>query len=133
MILDPDTGLELTGFTDNGWIGLSMLHSLFAKEHNTLCDMLKGKHPDWNDDQLYAKARLINAAMLAKIHTIDWTPAIMPHPTTQLALRTNWSGVLGEELQEVLEFLDESELLGGIVGIEGGSSHGSVFFDRGIH
>jgi hypothetical protein len=116
LILDPDTGFELTGFTDNGWIGLSMLHSLFAKEHNTLCDMFKGKHPDWNDDQLYAKARLINSAMLAKIHTIDWTPAIMPHPTTQLALRTNWSGVLGEELQEVLEFLDESELLGGIVG-----------------
>jgi hypothetical protein len=54
--------------------------------------------------------------MLAKIHTVDWTPAIMPHPTTVLALRTNWSGIAGEELQEVLKFLDENELLGGIVG-----------------
>jgi hypothetical protein len=116
LVLDPKTGLELTGFTDNGWIGLSMLHSLFSKEHNTLCDMLKKKHPEWNDDQLYAKARLINSAMLAKIHTIDWTPAIMPHPTLVLALRTNWSGILGQDLQEVLKFLDENELLGGIVG-----------------
>jgi hypothetical protein len=116
LFLDPETGLEITGFTDNGWVGLSMLHSLFTKEHNNVCDMLKKKYPNWTDEQLYCKARIINSAVLAKIHTIDWTPAIMPHPTTQLALRTNWSGILGEELQEVLKFLDENELLGGIVG-----------------
>jgi hypothetical protein len=116
LILDPETGLELTGFTDNGWIGLSMLHALFTREHNLICDALRSKYPSWTDDQLYAKARLINAALLAKIHTVDWTPAILPHPTTQLALRTNWSGIAGEDLQDVLMFLDENELLGGIVG-----------------
>lgn len=116
LFLDPDSGLELTGFTDNGWVGLSLLHTLFAREHNTVCDMLKDKHPDWDDERLFQTARLIVAALLAKIHTIEWTPAILPHPTTQLALRTNWSGVAGEDLQDVLKFLDESELLGGIVG-----------------
>jgi hypothetical protein len=116
LFLDPDSGLEITGFTDNGWIGLSMLHTLFSKEHNTICDMLKSKYTDWTDDQLYCKARLINSAVMAKVHTVDWTPAILPHPTTQLALRTNWSGIAGEDVQDVLKFLDENELLGGIVG-----------------
>jgi hypothetical protein len=116
LFLDPDTGLELTGFTDNGWVGLSMLHTLFVREHNTICEMFKSRHPTWSDDQLCGKARLVNAALLAKIHTVDWTPAILPHPTTQFALRTNWSGILGEDLQEVLKFLNEDELLGGIVG-----------------
>jgi hypothetical protein len=116
LILDPETGLEITGFTDNGWIGLSMLHALFTREHNLICDMLKAKYPSWDDARLYGKARLINAALLAKIHTVDWTTAILPHRTTKLALRTNWYGIAGESLQEVLTFLDENELLGGIVG-----------------
>lgn len=114
--IDPATGRERTGFTGNGWIGLSMLHSLFVLEHNAICDRLKSRYPDWEDSRLFAKARLINAALLAKIHTVEWTPAILPHPTTQLALRTNWFGIAGEEAQDVLEFLDENELLGGIVG-----------------
>jgi hypothetical protein len=116
LMLDPVTGLELTGFTDNGWVGLSMLHALFTREHNEICDHLKSKYPEWDDSRLYAKARLINSALLAKIHTVEWTPAILPHPTTQLALRTNWQGLSGEDVQEVLSFLDENELLGGIVG-----------------
>jgi hypothetical protein len=116
LLTDPESGLELTGFTDNSWVGLSMLHALFTLEHNAVCDMLKSKHPDWSDEQLHGKARLITSALMAKIHTVEWTPAILPHPTTQLALRTNWYGLGGEDLQDVLEFLDESEYLGGIVG-----------------
>jgi hypothetical protein len=116
VLLDTDTGLERTGFTDNGWIGLSMLHSLFTAEHNAICDMLKAQYSDWTDDRLYATARLINSALLAKIHTVEWTPGILPHPTTALALRTNWYGAAGEDVQDVFEFLDENELLGGIVG-----------------
>jgi hypothetical protein len=116
LLIDPETGLELTGFTDNGWIGLSMLHALFTEEHNSICDMLKGKYPDWNDEQLHGKARLINSALMAKIHTVEWTLAIVPQPTVKLALRTNWWGLSGEDVQDVLEFLDESEYLGGIVG-----------------
>lgn len=36
-----------TGFNDNWWIGMEMLHTLFALEHNSLCDMFREKHPDW--------------------------------------------------------------------------------------
>ncbi|HZS56939.1 MAG TPA: peroxidase family protein, partial [Bryobacteraceae bacterium] len=91
--VNPQTGLEITGFTDNNWIGLSMLHGLFALEHNAICAMLKQKHSDWIDEQLFQKARLINTAVLAKIHTVEWTPAIVPHPTVKLAMHTNWFGI----------------------------------------
>jgi hypothetical protein len=114
--IDPESGLSLTGFTDNWWIGLAMLHTLFTVEHNHICDLLGHHHPDWTDDQLFRKARLINSALMAKIHTIEWTPAILPHPVIQRAMHVNWSGLTGEDLQEALEFLDEKELLGGIIG-----------------
>jgi hypothetical protein len=78
--------------------------------------MLKGKYPLMGDQELYDKARLINAALIAKIHTVEWTPAILPHPITKLALNTNWRGIAGENIQDFLEFLDDSEILGGIVG-----------------
>jgi hypothetical protein len=117
--VNPATGIDLTGFIDNWWIGLSMLHSLFTLEHNAICDMLKAKNPGWDDAKLFAKARLINAAILAKIHTVEWTPAILPNRIVEVALRTNWSGPLGrfsEILQKIFERLNDSELLGGIVG-----------------
>ena len=56
------------------------MHTLFAREHNAICDMLKGHHPTWDDEQLFLKARLINAALIAKIHTVEWTPGILDHP-----------------------------------------------------
>ena len=114
--VDPATGVHLSGFTDNWWIGLAMLHTLFTLEHNYICDLLASQHPDWDDNKLYAKAKLINSAVMAKIHTVEWTPAIVPHPIIQTAMRVNWSGVAGEDLQDALDFLDDKELLGGIVG-----------------
>ncbi|MGB5712821.1 MAG: peroxidase family protein, partial [Waterburya sp.] len=109
-------GVELVGFADNWWVGLSMLHVLFVMEHNAICDRLRQTYSDWSDEQLFHKARLINSALMAKIHTVEWTPAILPHPITAAALRINWAGIVGEDLQELFKFLDESEILGGIVG-----------------
>ena len=53
---------------------------------------------------------------MAKIHTVEWTPAILPHPVIQIAMNANWYGLAGEELQEIFEFLNDSEILGGIIG-----------------
>jgi hypothetical protein len=108
--------LHLSGFTENWWIGLAMLHLLFTLEHNHICDQLAVRNPAWDDARLFAKARLINVALMAKIHTIEWTPAILPHPVVQTAMKVNWSGLVGEELREALAFIDENELIGGIVG-----------------
>lgn len=40
-------GTELVGFNLNLWSGLQLLHFVFAKEHNVVCDMLKAKNPSW--------------------------------------------------------------------------------------
>jgi Animal haem peroxidase len=113
---DPETGISFSGFTDNWWIGLAMLHTIFTLEHNHVADLLAHHNPTWNDQQLFERAKLINSALLAKIHTIEWTPAILPNPITKMAMNVNWSGLGGEELQDALMFLDDSEALGGIVG-----------------
>ncbi len=114
--VDPDTGIDFTGFSDNWWVGLAMLHTLFTLEHNHICHELARQQPGWTDDQLYAKAKLINSALLAKIHTLEWTCAIVPHPVVKIAMKANWSGVLGEVLQDIFEFLNDQEILGGILG-----------------
>jgi hypothetical protein len=118
LAVDPDTGVHMSGFTDNWWVGLAMLHTLFTCEHNHICGVLAREHPDWSDAQIYGKARLINAALMAKIHTVEWTPAILPHPIIELAMRTNWFGIADDELVQVFTFLGDSEIIGGIVGSE---------------
>jgi hypothetical protein len=92
--MDHEKGIEVTGFMDNMWVGLSLLHTLFALEHNAICDMLKARHPDWTDDELFDHAKLINAALQAKIHTVEWTPGILAHPALKIGMTTNWFGIV---------------------------------------
>ena len=122
-------GYEATGFRDNWWVGLSMLHTLFVKEHNAVADMLKKKYVTydqasgkyiWNgqdkkvsmtaaqvDEEIFQTARLVNAAILAKIHTVEWTPAILPNGALKRAMHVNWYGAAnaqtwgGETLNKV--------------------------------
>ncbi|HEY0584373.1 MAG TPA: peroxidase family protein [Chloroflexota bacterium] len=98
------------------WVGLGLLLTLFAREHNAICDRLAQEYPDWSDEQLFQKARLINAALLAKLHTVEWTPAIISHPTTRFAMSANWWGIGGQRLQPVLGRLSNDEIVHGIPG-----------------
>ena len=113
---DIEAHVDLTGVAGNFWVGLALLHSLFMREHNAVCDRLHLAHPELSDDELYDKARLVVAALMAKIHTTDWTPAIIAHPTTVKALRTNWWGLEGEHLDKRLGRLTSNEVLRGIPG-----------------
>jgi hypothetical protein len=111
---DLDDKLDLTGVAGNFWLGLALLHTLFTREHNAICDRIAEAHPDLDDQELYVKARLVNAALMAKIHTVEWTPAIIAHPTTKFAMRANWYGILGKRLGR----FSQNEVLGGIPGSE---------------
>ena len=86
------------------------------REHNAICERLAAEYPEMSDQELYDKARLVNAALMAKVHTVDWTPAIIAHPTTVLALRTNWYGLLGEHLHDLVGHVTDDEVLHGIPG-----------------
>jgi hypothetical protein len=61
------SGVPITGFNNTWWIGLELMHTLFALEHNTICDKLAESHPDWPSDRLFDIARLINCALMAKV------------------------------------------------------------------
>jgi hypothetical protein len=113
---DTDPLLDLDGPAGNFWLGLAILHSLFMREHNAICDRLAAEYPRMSDQELYDKARLVNAALMAKIHTVDWTPAIIAHPTTVFSLRANWFGVLGERFHRRFGRITDSEILQGIPG-----------------
>ncbi len=91
--LPVDTkGFEITGFNESWWLGLSGLHTLFAREHNLICDELRAHYRGWSDDQVYQTARLIVSALIAKIHTVEWTPAILATEAIDLGLGANWNG-----------------------------------------
>ena len=109
-------GLDLRDVYGNHWIGLEMLNTLFSLEHNAVCDRLKAEYPTWPDDRLYERARLVTSALMAKIHTIDWTPAILPHPTTVHGMHAQWWGLQSEALAKKFGRLSKGELLSGIPG-----------------
>ena len=94
--LDLEESPDLSGVAGNAWLGLALLHVLFSREHNAIVEMLHKTHPELGDDDTFDKARLINAALMAKIHTVEWTPAVISHPTTQRAMKINWWGLVGE-------------------------------------
>jgi hypothetical protein len=98
------------------WVGIAMMASVFALEHNAICEALADAHPSWDDDQLYERARLVNAAVVAKIHTVEWTPAVIAHPVTRIAMRANWFGLLGERIHRRFGRLGRGEVLSGIPG-----------------
>jgi Animal haem peroxidase len=108
--------LEPLGNKNNFWVGLAILHSLFLREHNVICERLAADYPAMTDQRLYDTARLINAALMAKIHTLEWTPALIAHPTTQAAMNANWFGLLGEQFDEAYGRITASEVLQGIPG-----------------
>ena len=95
-------GIEQVGFKDNWWVGLSLFHHLFVLEHNAIAEALAKKHPHFSDEKLYDTARLINAAVMAKVHTVEWTPAILPNKTLNWAMHTNWFGAMNPEAVRVV-------------------------------
>ena len=107
---------ELAGVNGNWWIGLSVLHRIFAQEHNAIVDRLRIDYPDAKGEWLFQKARLVNAALLAKIHTVEWTPALMNSPEGRMAMRGNYWGVMGETFGRAFGRVGEGEILSGIPG-----------------
>jgi hypothetical protein len=116
--INPEwAGQEAAGFPDNWTVGLSFLHNLFAREHNAfvtefrritalkpnadcgLRDPAKPKqiihYRDVTPDQLFEIARLVVAAEIAKIHTIEWTPQLLYNEPLYLGMNGNWNGLLG--------------------------------------
>ncbi len=127
--IDPKTrripldasGIERTGLTSNWWLGLSLLHNIFTFEHNAICDHIIQAYPEWReqpngDEQIFRVARLVNNALISKIHTVDWTPAILTHPALQVVMNADWWGLAGEQVKKYFGRIGASEAVSGIPG-----------------
>jgi hypothetical protein len=118
--VDP-TGVEATGATSNWWLGLAVLHNLFTLEHNAICDHLLQAFPAWRDredrdDVVFRAARLINNALMAKIHTVEWTPAILTHPAVAIGMNANWWGLATERVKKAFGRISPDDVISGIPG-----------------
>jgi hypothetical protein len=138
------TGIEKTGFIENWWTGLSMLHNVFIRNHNLLASdrqfvaeirkmlskpgqslfafdhknqsvvsvsraevfgpngavVSQPKYEAVLDQMIYDKARLVNTAIMAKIHTVEWTPSVLQTTPLDVGMRTNWFGVAEGQLRK---------------------------------
>ena len=120
--LNPQSRVVDSGFTRNMWVGLELFHTLFVTHHNYLCDQYKKEHPTWSSDQIFQHARLENAATMAKIHSIEWTPAVLPKKELSLGMATNWHGMVEGilrrfERRKPLRLVEiANPVLGGVIG-----------------
>src|SRR5262245_818735 len=108
------SGINVTGFNEAWWLGLSAMHTLFAREHNVICRELQAAYPTWSDERVYQTARLIVTALIAKIHTVEGTPAILATKTVETALRANWYGAPKDWLTQLGIWLFDAHVLKGI-------------------
>jgi len=115
--MNPDwAGQEAVGFPDNWSIGASFFHNVFAREHNQFVDEFRRRaartpdedaglrdpsHPsrvihyrDVTPDELFEAARLVIAAEIAKIHTIEWTTQLLYDEALFRAMNSNWNGLM---------------------------------------
>ena len=120
-------GQEATAFPDNWTVGLSFLHNLFAREHNSFVSEFRRitaqtpdadsglrnpadpkkviRYRDVSPEELFQVARLVIAAEIAKIHTTEWTPQLLYGEPLYKGMNANWNGLLGQGDPEVTKAL----------------------------
>ncbi|PMR67089.1 peroxidase family protein [Halomonas heilongjiangensis] len=130
-------GQEAAAFPDNWTVGMAFYHNVFAREHNAFVAAFREqaaatpdadsglrdpaeparviRYRDVTDDELFEAARLVVAAMIAKIHTIEWTPQLLYDEPLYRGMNSNWSGLFHEHafmesaLSRVLDRLRASD------------------------
>lgn len=69
-------------------VGLTVLHTLFVREHNYWADRLADEHPRWSDKKIFKAARSIVEYEVQKITYDDWLPHLIGDATPE---DTRWN------------------------------------------
>jgi Animal haem peroxidase len=82
----------LTGDTPRSslHIGSLMMHHLWATEHNFIVDELQKAYPQMNAEELFQTARLIVAAEIVKVHSVEWTAELVGDPVSYQFFQKFW-------------------------------------------
>uniref|UniRef100_A0A7S2HGR1 Uncharacterized protein n=1 Tax=Helicotheca tamesis TaxID=374047 RepID=A0A7S2HGR1_9STRA len=88
----PDS-TNVVGDHKNSWIGVSLLQELFLKEHNYIAGKIAKRNPKMSDEELFQATRCVIAALVAKIHTVDWTVELLKTRMLDIGMKTNWFGL----------------------------------------
>ena len=118
--LPYESGTLNVGMADNHWFGLHVLHDLFAREHNHVARQLARRYPEMTDARLFRVAQLVVTAMIARIHIIEWTPALFANAATvrgqEYLLGGMWRVLTGTSAPAWLRAARCSELTGALGG-----------------
>lgn len=82
----------VTGFGRNMTAPLEAEHTLYARHHNWVADVLKERHPNWSDNQIFQIARRVVTMTYAKIHTGTWTHTLFANEAVVNGLNANLFG-----------------------------------------
>jgi len=61
----------------NEQVGLTAMHTLFVREHNRLAEEYAERHPQWDGERIYQKAREIVGAQMQVITYDEYLPALL--------------------------------------------------------
>jgi peroxidase len=61
----------------NEQVGLTSMHTLFVREHNRLAEQYAERHPNWDGEHLYQKARELVGAQMQVITYKEYLPALL--------------------------------------------------------
>lgn len=90
-------GTYIAGDNKNSWVGVTLLQEIFIKEHNWIADQIAAEAEKegktMTDQELFDKARICISALVAKIHTIDWTVELLKTRLLYIGMNTNWDGL----------------------------------------
>ncbi|KCV67678.1 hypothetical protein H696_05788 [Fonticula alba] len=75
----------------NQHIGLTAFHALFVSEHNNLAKLLAQAYPAMSDEELFQTARLILAAEVFKIQTVELSSQLSTDPAKKMLAEQIWS------------------------------------------
>ncbi|XP_063812062.1 myeloperoxidase-like [Pseudophryne corroboree] len=64
--------------------GLTVLHTLFMREHNRIATELHALKPNWSGEKLYQETRKIVGSILQKINYKDWLPLLVGNEASKV-------------------------------------------------
>jgi hypothetical protein len=76
---------------------LASVHTLFVREHNRQCDLIKLKNPTWSDEEIYQYARKMVGGFIQQILFNEWLPSVGIHLPAYSGYKNNINPTVSNE------------------------------------